>query len=164
MRAVWKWGLGLAAGVMLSGLGFTVGPQALAAVTRPGKEPDALFSQTGRDRAFMQAVRAAKKSIYVRTSTLLLVPFTNELGQAAQNGVKVHIEMPMQSAAASQNETKCISFLATAGAWVEVGSRPASAYEGAYMLVDDAVFYYSAGSLSYSEPGIPHSYVRGKKG
>ena len=68
--------------------------------------------------------------------------------------------MPLRAS----GETKCVEFLASVGAWLELGSRPAAAYEGAYLLIDDRVFYYSAGTLAYSEPGIPHSYVRGTKG
>jgi phosphatidylserine/phosphatidylglycerophosphate/cardiolipin synthase-like enzyme len=165
MKSILKWGIGGSLTALAVVVGAAFGPMALASVEAPYKdEPAVLFSQTGRDRAFLEAVLHSRRSIYLRTGTLALVPFTNELGQAAQRGVAVHIEMPMQAAAGSKNAKACVDFLANAGAWLEIGNRPTAAYEGAYLLVDDRVFYYSAAALEYSEQGIPHSYVRGKKG
>ena len=162
MKAVWIWSVGSCLAVAAVVL-WTIGLKAWAGGNPGQSEPAVLFSQAGRDRAFTQGVLAARKSLYLRTASLALVPFTNELGQAAQRGVHVHVEIPMQ-AAQGQNASSCITFLAQVGAWLEIGNRPASAYEGCYLLIDDRVFYYSAGSLEYSEPGVPHSYVRGKKG
>ena len=165
MNAIWKWSIGasLAGAAVVVGLAF--GPQAWASVAVPEKdEPAVLFSQTGRDRAFLDAVQHARKSIYLRTGSLALVPFVNELGQAAQRGVSLHVEMPMIAATENTNAKRSVDFLAQVGAWLEIGNRPAGAYEGAYLLIDDRVFYYSAAALEYSVKGIPHSYVRGKKG
>lgn len=163
MKAVWKWSIGssLAAAAIVLG---TVGVRLFAATEKP--EPAAMYSQTGRDRAFADGVKKAKKSIYLRTTSISCVPFANELAQAAQRGVGVHIEMPMAPMQASQSsiDLKLVEVLATVGAWIEIGSKPVASYEGSYLLVDDQVFFYSAGPMAYSEPGVPHSYVRGKKG
>ena len=102
MKAAWKWSLGLVAAIAVVASAILFEPQAWGAVTAGECQSEVFFSQTGRDRAFTQGVKEARRSIYLRTSSLLLVPFTNEIGQAAQRGIKVHVEMPMRNAAESQ--------------------------------------------------------------
>lgn len=159
MRKGFKWALGggLGFGLLLAGGTGTGGP----GTTPKGPEPAVLLSQTGRDRAFTQGVREARVSLYVRAASLNSVPMTNELMQAAQRGVAVHLELPLFNVQSHQREFELMEALAKVGAWIELGTRPMAAYEGAYILQDEAIFFYSAAPLDPSEPGIPHSYVRG---
>lgn len=167
MKPVWKWSIGSVIGAMAIWLGVSYGPHAWASVVPVEKaEPAVLYSQTGRDRAFAEGVKSAKKSIYLRTASISCVPFANELLQAVQHGVGIHIEMPVPTSydVRGVRDQQVMTVLVKQGVWFELGGKPAAAYEGSYMLIDDKVFYYSAGAMEYSEPGIPRSYVRGKKG
>jgi hypothetical protein len=159
MKTWLKWGIGFGAGLL--GVGVGGGTTALL-LGKQDKDSHITFSQMGRDRAFSEAAKKARTSILVRSTTLRIVPFVNELGNAAQKGIKVHLELPIDT----NNNPKAllmIQHLAEVGVWIEVGREAAAAYEGSYMVIDNKQFYYSAAPLDLSEPGIPHSYVSGSR-
>lgn len=130
----------------------------------PAPRPQAVLSQSGRDMALVQAIRDAKKSIFVRTKELSLVPMANELLQAQQNGVAVRLELPPPPR--SLNEGKIVELLAIAGAIFQCGPGPIDSFEGTLVVIDQNApseqWFYSASPLTYVVPGTARSFVQGK--
>lgn len=118
------------------------------------------YSQSGRDAALMALIKSANKTVYVRSASLDCAPIANELLQKQQNGVAVHLELPLRG---STNTEVVINALAQKGGTFELSGEPVLAYEGTYVLVDGHEWLYSAAPLSYGAPGAPRSYVRGRK-
>lgn len=119
------------------------------------------YSQSGRDAALIALLHSAKKSIYVRTELMDCAPIANVLLQCQQNGVPVHVELPARG---NVNTEIIINTLAKCGGTFELTSQAASSYEGCYVLVDGQEWLYSAAPLNYGQPGVPRSFVRGRKG
>jgi len=127
-------------------------------------KPQTVLSQSGRDMALVQAIRDAKKSIFVRTQGFALVPVANELLQAQQRGVAVRLELPPPPRDIS--EGRLVEILADHGAIFQFGPGPIQSFEGTLVVIDDhetsQQWLYSAAPLTYVVPGTARSYVRGQ--
>jgi hypothetical protein len=128
---------------------------------RPQPVPAALVvSHTGRDQALILLIQGARKSVYLRTKGLGLVPAGNELAQAIQRKAAVTVELPLD-AGLSPGGSTLPRMLMDLGAVVTFRSDPSGNYRGTYVVVDGNRFLYSAAPLELSPPGALVSYVAG---
>jgi hypothetical protein len=148
------WGMGILAATLLGGI-------ASWQAVRPEPPPAALVvSQAGRDQALIQLLQGARKSVYLRTEDLALVPVGNELAQAVQRNAAVSVDLPLD-AGLSPCGSRLPRLLMDLGAVVTFRSDPSGNYRGTYVVVDGTRFLYSAAPLGLSPPGTPVSYVAG---
>jgi hypothetical protein len=148
------WGMGILAATLLGGIASwqAVRPEpALASL---------VVSHAGRDQALIQLLQRARKSVYLRTEDLTLVPAGNELAQAIQRKVSVTVELPLD-AGLSPVGSRLPRLLMGLGAVVSFRSDPAWNYRGTYLEIDGARFLYSASPLILNPPGALVSYVAG---
>ena len=147
-------GIGILAATVIGGIA------SLKAV-RPQAAPAALVvSRAGRDQALVQLLQGARKSVYLRTEGLTLVPAGNELAQAVQRKAAVTVELPL-GAGLSPGGSRLPRMLMDLGAIVTFRSDPSGNYRGTYVVVDGTRFLYSAAPLGLSTPGALVSYVAG---
>ena len=130
------------------------------AIKRGPSQAQAIVSQTGRDQALIRMLQGAKKSVYLRTEALALVPAGNELAQACQRSVAVTVELPLASGLIGE-ESRLPRILMDLGAVVTFKSDAVVNYRGTYVVVDGTRFLYSAAPLGLSPPGALVSYVAG---
>jgi hypothetical protein len=150
-------GMGLLAATLLGAIASWM-------VTRPQAAPAALVvSQAGRDEAVIRMLQEARKSVYLRTESLALVPAGNELAQAVQRKVSVMVELPLASGM-RVGDSRLSRILMNLGAIVSFKSDVASNYRGTYLVVDGNQFLYSATPLTLSPPGAMVSFVSGPTG
>jgi len=142
------------AATVLGGLASwkTVRPLAAAAAL--------VVSHAGRDQALIQVLQGARRSVYLRTEGLSLIPAGNEIAQAVQRKVAVTVELPMD-AALSPGGSQLPQLLMALGAVVVFRSDPAGNYRGTYLEIDGDRFLYSASPLGLNPPGAMVSYVSG---
>ena len=119
-----------------------------------------VLSQAGRDQAVIQMLQGARRSVYLRTEALTLVPAGNELAQALQRTVSVSMELPLD-ASLNGAGSQLPRILMELGAVVAFKSDSTGNYRGALLVVDDRQFLYSALPLTLSPPGAMVSYVVG---
>jgi hypothetical protein len=119
-----------------------------------------IVSQAGRDQVLIRMLQGAKKSVYLRTEALALVPAGNELAQACQRSVVVTVELPLASGLIGE-ESRLPRILMDLGAVVIFKSDAVANYRGTYVVVDGTRFLYSAAPLGLSPPGALVSYVAG---
>lgn len=136
-----------------------VAPRVLASKS-PVAPPAVAFSQEGRDAALIGLMHDAKRTLYLRTADLTMVPLVNELGQLQQGGVQVTVDLPLSVGQDKRGAALC-DYLMKTGAVVQFGASSSFSYEGTYALADGSRFLYSASPLSYAPPGAPRSFVRG---
>lgn len=128
---------------------------------RPQLPPATLVvSHAGRDQALLLLIQGARKTVYVRTEGLALVPAGNELAQAIQRKALVTVELPL-GAGLSPEGSNLPRMLMGLGAIVTFRSDPSGNYRGTYVVVDGNRFLYSAAPLELSPPGALVSYVAG---
>jgi hypothetical protein len=120
-----------------------------------------VVSQAGRDQAAILILQGARRSVYLRTETLALVPVGNELAQALQRKVSVSIELPL-GASLNAGGSQLPRILMDLGAVVAFKSDAIANYCGTLLVVDDQQFLYSASPLTLSAPGAMVSYVMGQ--
>jgi hypothetical protein len=148
------WGTGVLAATLLGGIvswkAVRLQPAAVALIV----------SHTGRDQALIQLLQGARKSVYLRTEGLSLVPAGNELAQAVQRKAVVTVELPLD-AGLSSGGSRLPRMLMDLGAIVTFRSDPSGNYRGTYVVVDGTRFLYSAAPLGLSPPGALVSYVAG---
>jgi hypothetical protein len=148
------WGMGLLAATFLGGM-------ASWKVARPQSTlPLVVVSHAGRDQALIQLLKGARKSVYLRTEALTLVPAGNELAQAVQRNAAVSVDLPLD-AGLSPGGSRLPRMLMDLGAIVTFRGDPSGDYRGTYVVVDGARFLYSAAPLGLSPPGALVSYVAG---
>lgn len=117
-----------------------------------------VYSRAGRDKALLNLIEGAERTIYIRTERLNLVAVTNALLQRIQDKqrrVTVRVELPM----GYSSDLRLVQVLLDTGATVELSSEPGPAYQGTYLLVDGHRFLYSAAALDLAPPGTPRAYV-----
>ena len=119
-----------------------------------------VLSQAGRDQAVILMLQGARRTVYLRTETLALVPAGNELAQALQRKVSVSMELPLD-ASLSGAGSNLPRILMDLGAVVAFKSEARGNYRGTLLVVDDRQFLYSALPLTLSAPGAMVSYVKG---
>ena len=107
------------------------------------RRPHWSSSHAGRDQGLIQLLQGARKSIYLRTEGLTLVPAGNELAQAAQRQAAVTIELPLDTGFSSGG-SRLPRMLMELGAVVSFRSDPAWNYRGTYLEIDGERFLYSA--------------------
>jgi len=147
-------GIGILAATLLGGI-------ASWKAARPEPAPAALVvSHAGRDQALIQLLQGARKSVYLRTESLALVPVGNELAQAVQRNAAVSVDLPLD-AGLSPRGSRLPRILMDLGAIVTFQSDPSGNYRGTYVVVDGSRFLYSAAPLGLSPPGALVSYVTG---
>ena len=117
-------------------------------------------SFAGRDQALVRLIQEARRSIYLRTEDLTLVPAGNELAQAVQRMVAVTVELPL-AACVSPVDARMPRILMDLGAVVTFRSESAGNYRGAYLEIDGERFLYSASPLTMNPPGSQVSFVVG---
>jgi hypothetical protein len=128
---------------------------------RPQAAPAALVvSHAGRDQALIHLLQGARKSVYLRTEGLELVPAGNELAQAVQRNAAVKLELPL-NAGLSPEGSQLPRMLMEVGAVVTFRSDQACNYRGTYLEIDGERFLYSASPLIVNSPGALVSYVAG---
>ena len=119
-----------------------------------------VLSQAGRDQAVIQMLQGARKSVYLRTEILTLVPAGNELAQALQRKASVSMELPLD-ASLNGAGSQLPRILMDLGAVVAFKSDATGNYRGTLLVVDDRQFLYSALPLTLSAPGTMVSFVTG---
>ena len=119
-----------------------------------------VLSQAGRDQAVIRMLQGARRSVYLRTETLALVPAGNELAQALQRKVSVSMELPLE-AGLNGSDSQLPRILMDLGAMVAFKSDATGNYRGTLLVVDGHHFLYSALPLTLSAPGAMVSYVVG---
>ena len=124
-------------------------------------QPRTIISQAGRDRAVVNLLQSAKKSVYLRTEGLTLVPVGNELAQAIQRQASITVELPLD-VCLSPSDSRLPRIFMELGALVTFKSDPSSNYRGTLLVVDEAKFLYSASALTVSPSGTQVSYVMGQ--
>jgi hypothetical protein len=102
----------------------------------------------------------ARKSVYLRTEVLTLVPAGNELAQALQRKVTVSMELPLD-ASLNGVGSQLPRILMDLGAVVTFKSDATGNYRGTLLVTDDRQFLYSASPLTLNAPGAMVSYVKG---
>lgn len=118
-----------------------------------------VISQRGRDQEAFRMVKDAKRTIKVRTESLTMVPFANELAQAQQRGVKVFLDLPLEE---GMKDARLGLTLIDLGAVVQwKGDRVSGDHQGTYIEVDGERFLYSAAPLTPAIPGASVGYVCG---
>lgn len=122
--------------------------------------PQVLVSQAGRDQVLLGFIRGAKRTVYLRTERLTLVPAGNELGQALQRGVAVSLELPLE-AVETAGDARLPQILMGLGAVVAFKGDASRSIRGAYLEVDGEKFLYSAASAANCFPGSYVSFVSG---
>jgi hypothetical protein len=148
------WGMGILAATLIGGV-------ASWQAVRPQAAPAALVvSHAGRDQALIQLLQGARKSVYLRTETLALIPAGNELAQAVQRNAAVSVDLPLD-AGLSPGGSRLPRILMDLGAIVTFRSDPSGDHRGTYVVVDGTRFLYSAAPLGPSPPGALVSYVAG---
>ena len=147
-------GMGILAATLIGGIASW---QAI----RPHSAPVGLVvSHTGRDQALIQFLQGARKSVYLRTEGLTLVPAGNELAQAVQRKATVTIELPLDAGLRSGG-SQLPRLLMELGAVVTFRSDSACNYRGTYLEIDRERFLYSSSPLTLNPPGAQVSYVTG---
>ena len=148
------WGMCILAVTLIGGIASWQAAQ-------PEPAPAALVvSHAGRDQALIQLLQGARKSVYLRTESLELVPAGNELAQAVQRRAVVSVDLPLD-AGLSPGASRLPRVLMDLGAIVTFRSDPSGNYRGTYVVVDGTHFLYSAAPLGLSPPGAFVSYVAG---
>lgn len=128
---------------------------------RPEPAPAAIVvSLKGRDQALIQLLKGARKSVYLRSEGLTIVPVGNELAQAIQRKAIVSVDLPLD-AGLNPEGSKLPRLLMEMGAIVTFRSAPPENHRGTYVVVDGTRFLYSAAGLRLSPPGALVSYVVG---
>ena len=127
--------------------------------TRPGPART-VMSQAGRDQAVIRLLQGARRSVYLRTEALALVPAGNELAQAFQRHASVTVELPLD-AGFDPEKSRLPRILMELGAVVTFRSDATANYRGTLLVVDGDRFLYSASPLTLSPPGAMVSYVAG---
>lgn len=147
-----------AVGVALSlGAGGFMVCDAIRGRSRPART---LLSQAGRDQAVIRMLQGARKSVYLRTEALTLVPAGNELAQAVQRRVSVWMELPLEAGLNSAG-SQLPRILMDLGAVVAFKNDASGNYRGTLLVVDDRQFLYSASPLTMNKSGAYVSYVAG---
>ena len=118
------------------------------------------ISQAGRDKALLRLVQGARRTVYLRTERLSLVPAGNELAQAVQRGVAVNLELPLE-AGSNADDARLPQLLMDLGAVVAFKGDASRSIRGAYLEVDGEVFLYSAAPAAVCLPGASVSFVSG---
>ena len=150
--------LGLGMGILTAALLGGIASWQAVQLEQP---PAALVvSHAGRDQALIQLLQGARKSVYLRTEGLTLVPVGNELAQAVQRKASVTVDLPLD-AGLSPGESRLPRMLMDLGAIVTFRSDPSGNHRGTYVVVDSTRFLYSAAPLGLSPPGALVSYVAG---
>jgi hypothetical protein len=148
------WGMGILVATLVGGI-------ASWRALWPEPAPAALvISHAGRDQALVQLLQEARKSVYLRTEGLTLVPAGNELAQAVQRRAVVTVELPLV-AGLGLEDSRLPRMLMELGAVVTFRSDPACNYRGTYLEIDGERFLYSASPLALNPPGALVSYVAG---
>lgn len=124
------------------------------------KAEPVVVSLSGRDQALVVLLRQAKKSVYLRTESLELIPAGNELAQARQRQILVTVDLPLQAGMAGMG-SQLTRILMELGAIVTFRSDAALSYSGTYLEVDGESFLYSAHPLVQAPQGSRVSYVIG---
>lgn len=119
-----------------------------------------VVSQRGRDQEAFNLVKQAKRTITVRTESLTMVPFVNELAQAQQRGVKVSVLLPLEAGVKDDRLGNLLMSIGAVVQWKEDGNS--CSYKGAYIEVDEERFLYSAVPMKPVVPGASVSFVSGK--
>lgn len=120
-----------------------------------------VVSQAGRDQAAIRMLQGTRRSVYLRTEALALVPVGNELAQALQRRVSVTMVLPLD-VGLNAGGSQLPRILMDLGAVVAFKSDAAGNYRGTLLVVDDRQFLYSASPLTLSAPGAMVSYVMGQ--
>lgn len=126
---------------------------------RSGEGFPVVVSQRGRDQELFRLVKAAKRTITIRTECLGMVPLVNELGLAQQRGVKVSVFLPLDDGLKDARLGAALISLGSLVQWKE--DLNGGSYRGAYLEVDEDRFLYSAAPLTPVAPGASVSYVSG---
>jgi hypothetical protein len=105
-------------------------------------------------------IQGARKSVYLRTEGLTLVPAANELAQAFQRKASVIVELPLDSGMSGEG-SRIPRILMDLGAVVTFRRELSGNYRGTYVVVDGNCFLYSTAPLGLSQPGALVSYVAG---
>jgi hypothetical protein len=119
-----------------------------------------MVSQAGRDQALLRLICGARKTIYLRTERLTLVPAGNELAQAVQRGVAVNLELPLE-AGGTMGDARLARLLMGLGAVVAFKGDATGSIRGAYLETDGEAFLYSAAPVTIGLPGACVSFVSG---
>lgn len=119
-----------------------------------------LISKAGRDQALLRLIQGAKRTVYLQTERLSLVPAGNELAQAVQRGVTVNLELPLE-AGSNADDARLPQMLMDLGAVVAFKGDATRSIRGAYLEVDEEAFLYSAAPAAICLPGACVSFVSG---
>lgn len=141
--------------VAAAGLG---GLGSLAVVSQRQVQAPIVLSQAGRDQALIWMLKGARRTIYLRSKGLALVPVGNELAQALQRGTTVVVELPLCSAT-SCLDSRLATMIMELGAVVTFRDDAARQDQGTLLVIDGTRFLYSASPLILSSPGSEVSYV-----
>ena len=117
-----------------------------------------LVGQAGRDQALLRLIHGARRSIYLQTEQLTLVPVANELAQAVQRGVAVNLDLPLE---VGSGNSRLLRVLMQLGAVVAFKEDATGSIRGAYLEVDGQTFLYSAAPVTINVPGACVSFVTG---
>ncbi len=143
----------LGLGLMVLGAGLLVNRRGVA-------QDPWTFSMAGRDRAVVLALQGTRRSIYVRTERLSLVPVANELAQGLQRGVSVTVDLPLEAGWDRETSQVC-RVLMGLGAVVTFREGATVTCRGAYLEMDGERFIYSATGLVPCPRCRAASYVLG---